>query len=541
LLFTSTIISSDGALIAIFYFSANPFASLLNPCPVFLAIALFLYIFNSLILKKMKKITLLLILFSMTAAVNGQSDLLPKFRLQDFSSGYDQPLGIVNCGDSRLFIVERTGKIWICDSAGNKSANPFLDISDSVLTADDEQGLLGLAFDPDYSANRKFYINYISKTGNSRISRFKVSLNNPDSADRSTEYLLLHLGQPFPNHNGGQLQFGPDGYLYASFGDGGDAADPFNNGQDLNTLLGKIIRIDVHNTTGNLRYGIPPTNPFVGMAGHREEIWASGLRNPWRFTFDSQNGNMWIGDVGQNNWEEINFQPSTSTGGENYGWGCWEGAHFFKSNCDANNIPPVFPIAEYPHTTSACSGSIIGGYVYRGQQFPRLMGKYIYTDFCTGVFRTVYKDHDVWVNRYLRTEEPFSYTSFGENMNGDLFVSSASTGEIYAIVDSTIITPSFTAQSENQAMRINSANDGRLLLYPNPNTGEFTVQMSAVKEEILPVTIVNHVGQVILSGNRSLHAGINEWSFSILDLKKGIYFIQVQTEEGTVAKKFSVQ
>jgi len=485
----------------------------------------------------MKKTVLCLILGLTTIAASAQSDQLPVLRLQTFSSGYDEPLGIANCGDSRLFIVERKGKIWICDSAGNKRATPYLNISDSIKTSGSEQGLLGLVFDRDYVNNGFFYVNYINKKGNTRVSRFKVLPNNPNRADRTSERVLLGVGQPFSNHNGGQLKFGPDGYLYIALGDGGDAADPYNNAQDMTTLLGKILRIDIRAQDPGLKYAIPPTNPFVGKPGHRGEIWASGLRNPWRISFDSKNGNLWISDVGQNYWEEINFQPATSKGGENYGWSCWESSHFFKTNCDAAGSYPTFPVAEYPHAlTASCSGSITGGYVYRGQLFPKMAGKYIYADFCSGVFRAVYKDHGVWVNRYLTTQNPFSYSSFGEDMNRELYVSSASTGEILMLVDSSTAFPRFASPKNYSGVR----NLDEISLFPNPNTGEFIVQLTAIKKESFPVKIINQLGQEMMSENKTVEAGENEWNFSVAGLEKGIYFIHVLSSEGTVTRKFSV-
>lgn len=487
----------------------------------------------------MKKITLVFIML-LAVSVKAQTDKLPKLRLQEFSEGYMEPLGIENAGDSRLFIVERGGKIWICDSNGTKSAKPFLNISSLVGTADDEQGLLGLAFDPDYSINGFFYVNYTDHNGDTHISRFKVSNGNPNKAKMSTELNLLTIDQPFVNHNGGCLRFGQNAYLYIALGDGGDAGDPFNNAQDPTTLLGKMLRIDVRtaDATMGTNYSIPPTNPFVNTSGYRPEIWATGLRNPWRFSFDALNGDLYIGDVGQNLWEEINFQPASSMGGENYGWSCWEGAHFYKSDCDANATPATFPIAEYPHTDAAdCSGTVISGFVYRGTQFPNMYGKLIYADFCTGDFRTVYKKHNVWQNRFLTTEEPFEYTSFGTDINGELYVTDIGGGEILHVVDSAEL----GLRSSNQSGFKPSQTIDELTLFPNPNSGQFTVEFNTSQRGKYTVTITNQIGQLVLSETKPAEIGVNQWIFSSDKFLNGIYVLQIATPEGAIYKKFSVQ
>jgi len=484
----------------------------------------------------MRKINLifgLLLAAAVTKAQTGQINRLPAIRLDDFSKGYDQPVGIENAGDSRLFIVERTGRIWICNASGQKSIMPFLNISDSITSAGFEQGLLGLAFDPNYSVNGYFYVNYTNKDGNTRVSRFEVNPQNPNRAVRSSEQVFLKVHQPFINHNGGCMRFS-EGYLYIALGDGGDAGDPFNNAQNMSKYLGKILRIDVTHGANGRRYAIPPTNPYLGMPSCLPEIWAFGLRNPWRFSFDALNDNMWIGDVGQDSWEEINFQPA-GVGGRNYGWGCWEGAHFFKKNCEGfNDVPATFPIAEYEHIISpVCGGTVIGGFVYRGSLFPRMYGKYIYTDYCTGIMRAIYRDHDVWVNRFLSKEEPGQYTSFGEDMNHELYLADIAEGEIYHVVDSSAMVPKFGSGSFPQSDNIS--------LFPNPNTGQFTVQITAPQKETYTIKVTTLTGQEIMTETKLAEIGSNEWIFSSDRLVKGIYLFQVITKEGTLTKKFSVQ
>ncbi len=484
----------------------------------------------------MKKITLLFVMLLGATIARSQNNQLPKIKLEDFSEGFDQPLGIENAGDSRLFIVERTGRIWICDANGTKSTVPFLNISDRITTNGGEQGLLGLAFDPNYSANGYFYVNYTNVNGNTRISRFKVKANNADQADNNSEVIFLTVHQPFINHNGGSLRFS-EGYLYIALGDGGDAADPYNNAQNTNTLLGKILRIDVTHGSHGKHYSIPPTNPFVGMSGYRPEIWATGLRNPWRFSFDDLTDDMWIGDVGQDEWEEIDFQPA-GEGGLNYGWGCWEGAHFFKDNCNPNSTHATFPISEYEHIVSpGCGGTVIGGFVYRGSNYPKMYGKYVYVDYCTGIMRAIYKDHGVWVNRYLTTEEPLQYTAFGEDMNGELYLTDITEGEIYHVIDSSVVVQRFSSGNS-----FTQSPDGKnVSLFPNPNKGEFTVQINAAQKENYIVTISNELGQELLTEKKTVQEGLNEWSFSSEKFTKGIYIFQLRTTEGIISKKFSVQ
>jgi glucose/arabinose dehydrogenase len=281
-----------------------------------------------------------------TATVTQTRAQLPVLELEEFSEGYTMPVDIANAGDSRLFIVEQPGKIWVCDTAGTKSAQPFLDITDRVFNEGSEQGLLGLAFHPDYANNGYFYVNYTNLDANDQVSRFSVSNNDPNIADPNSEMVMLNILDPFPNHNGGCMKFGPkDGYLYISFGDGGRGGDPFNNAQNISVLLGKILRLDVD---GAEPYAIPSTNPFINQAGAAPEIWAMGLRNPFRFSFDRQTGDLWIGDVGQNKWEEVDLQRANSPGGENYGWDCTEGHHLFPlSDCNAN-LDLTGPIVDYP-------------------------------------------------------------------------------------------------------------------------------------------------------------------------------------------------
>lgn len=295
---------------------------------------------------------------------------------------FDRPLGLTHAGDQsgRIFVTEQGGSIYVFDKDSTVSQKDlFLDISGQVERGGNDQGLLGLAFHPDYLSNGHFFVNYIEAgTGNTIISRFTVS-GDPNQADSGSEMKLMEIGQPQADHNGGDLVFGPDGYLYIALGDGGGAGDPEANGQDRTTLLGAILRIDVDNTGDERLYSIPSDNPFAGNSeGFREEIFAYGLRNPWRISFDTETGELWAADVGQKKWEEINIIQS----GKNYGWNVFEGTECYSPDLGCNESDYEPPVFEYGHEPD--NGSITGGYVYRGTAMEGLIGRYIYADFLSG-------------------------------------------------------------------------------------------------------------------------------------------------------------
>ena len=354
----------------------------------------------------------------------------PRVELQQVASGLDLPVAITHAGDSRLFITLQRGRVVIYDGT-RILPTAFLDIRSLVFCGDGgscgERGLLSVAFDPRYSENGRFFVYYTDRQGDLVIARYNVSADR-DRADPSSAVILLEIPhQQFSNHNGGQMQFGPDGYLYAGTGDGGSGGDPGNNAQNLDSLLGKLLRIDV---SGD-RYTVPPSNPFV--PGGRGEIWAYGLRNPWRFTFDRVTGDLWIADVGQGLWEEVNFQPSASRGGENYGWRRMEGTHCFNpsSNCQTSTTLTL-PVLEYDHSAGACS--VTGGYRYRGTRFYRLYATYIYADFCNGrIFGARQQANGSW-SPTLLIDAPFNVSSFGEDLSGELYVASYG-GSIHRLVD----------------------------------------------------------------------------------------------------------
>lgn len=327
------------------------------------------------------------------------------------TSGLARPLFVTTPpGDPRLFVVDQPGEIFIYQD-GKMLDAPFLDIKEKVNDSANEQGLLGLAFHPDYAENGYFFINYTAADGSTNVVRYHVRADNPNLADLDSEMLVIRIEQPYANHNGGMVVFGPDGYLYIGMGDGGSAGDPQNNGQDPSTLLGAMLRIDINTEP----YAIPPDNPFADGSQGRPEVWAYGVRNPWRFSFDRETGDLYMGDVGQNQYEEINFQPANSTGGENYGWNIYEGRHSFEgSQLDGT----ISPIIEYSHSIGC---SVTGGYVYRGSELPELDGVYLYADYCGGTIFWLRSSNGSWEgNVFMNTDSPIS--SFGEDANGEIYV-----------------------------------------------------------------------------------------------------------------------
>jgi hypothetical protein len=340
----------------------------------------------------------------------------------------------------RLFVVQRLGLIKIIVD-GAPQAEPFLDIS-SLVSQDPELGILSIAFAPDYATSRKFYVYYTAVgTRAVTLAQFLRDEGNPNIADPSSRRTLLTIPHPQPNHNGGQLQFGPDGYLYMADGDAGGQNDPYRNGQNLETLPGKLMRIDPFRGEP---YAIPPNNPFVGQPPKRPEIFAYGFRNPWRFSFDRLTGDLTLGDVGQNLWEEIDFAPLASGGGNgaNFGWSCWEATHIFRLNLECNpppvQVPPVF---EYPHGARGCS--ITGGYVVRDPGLPSLQGRYLFGDYCTG---QTYTKALQSMGDDVPTGLPAiaGLASFGEDACGHIYALSNTNGSVYRVRDTSSPPPSCT-------------------------------------------------------------------------------------------------
>ena len=388
------------------------------------------------------------ILFIFPILLFGQSPSLSSIEIAD---GFKKPLFITSypTDSNLLYVVEQAGRIIVIEN-GEKLKRPFLDIKKQVVNPNrpgDERGLLGFAFHPNHTKNGKFYINYMNNDGYTVVSEFTVK--NKQRANHSSERILFDLKQPFSNHNGGHMAFGPDGYLYISIGDGGKSGDPNNAGQDLNTIFGKVIRIDVNQTP----YGIPKSNPYYGQENKRGEIWAWGLRNVWRFSFDRKNGDIFYGDVGQNKWEEINYEPAKSKGGVNYGWRIMEARHCYNPEDNCNESGLTQPILEYPNDANymrTLTGmdqpdvdgcSVTGGYVYRGKQIKGLQGTYLFGDYCSGNVWSFKVENGKAVEFQNRTEEinlaegEFTnyISSFGEDADGELYIIDYN-GGVYKII-----------------------------------------------------------------------------------------------------------
>jgi uncharacterized repeat protein (TIGR01451 family) len=421
------------------------------------------------------------------------------------ATGFIHPVQVTHAGDgsNRLFVVEQGGLIWIVKE-GTVLPAPFLDASALITDASHEQGLLGLAFHPDYESNGLFYLNYTrAGDGATMVANGKVSAANPDLADPNSVSELLTISQPFSTHNAGQLMFGPDdGYLYVSVGDGGSWDDPFNNAQDTNTLLGAVLRLDVD---GGAPYVIPPDNPFVGVDG-QDEIWAYGLRNPWRFSFDRETGDLYIGDVGQDHWEEIDYQAAGSPGGLNFGWSCKEGTHDYILGPGCATAELTEPIAEYSHQVGQ---SVTGGFVYRGTAYPTLEGRYFYADFVQGKIWSLYKvssNPDGFSEPELELDSGLSISAFGEDEAGELYVVDWGGGDIRRLADASQVAPLLTT-SRKQASSP-SVNPTEVLTYTIRlvNTGR-------VEDSATALTDVVPAGLTYVPG--SLWASEGTWDDSL--------------------------
>ena len=343
---------------------------------------------------------------------------------------FTQPVDLQDArdGSNRLYVVEQQGIIYGFENdSKTQERKVFLDIHERVRSQNEEEGLLGLAFHPHYKDNGYFYVDYMAdKPLRTVISRFKRSINDPQKADPNSELIILEVEQPYINHNGGQVAFGPDGYLYISFGDGGAGGDPYNNGQSLKILLGKILRIDVDHPQLGKNYGIPSDNPFVGHSEALGEIYAFGLRNPWRFSFDPVTKKMWVADVGQNRLEEIDIVDK----GKNYGWNIMEGKSCFNPSTNCNEEGLVLPIWDYPRDEGKC---VTGGFVYRGKKFPELVGQYIYGDFVSGrLWKMKYDFKHPPVNELMVYAPNLFPSSFGIDKNNEIYICSYS-GQIFQL------------------------------------------------------------------------------------------------------------
>ncbi len=371
-----------------------------------------------------------------------------------FASGYTRPCDMRSIGDDRIFVVEQTGRIKILHTDGTQNLTPFLNISDRVDANDSEKGLLGLAFPPNYAETGYFFVNYTRTESGvlyTQISRFSRDPENPDLALADSELLLLNYVQDFSNHNGGQIEFGPlDGYLYIGSGDGGSGGDPNNRAQNVNSFLGKMLRIDINTEP----YAIPDDNPFVGANG-LDEIWSYGLRNPWKFAFDSQTGDLYIGDVGQSNREEVNFEPAGTAGGTNYGWRCFEGtAPYNTQNCQGplSYQAPVFDYA-WGNGPNGFRCSVTGGRIYRGEIFTNLVGKYIFADYCSNEYWVTWQENGDW-NMVNKGGFTSGSVAFGEDSQGGLYVIRGSNGTIFKLTEQCSLLGAEITQSNDYELSV---------------------------------------------------------------------------------------
>ncbi len=459
----------------------------------------------------------LVITFFVFISYFGQSQTIS---LQSFGTGFVSPVEITNAGDSRLFVVQKGGLIRILNANGTVNSTPFLDLS-SLVSTNSERGLLGLAFHPNYATNGYFFVNYTNTAGNTVIARYSVNSGNPDIAD-TTGTILMTISQPYSNHNGGSIKFGPDGFLYIGMGDGGSGGDPQGYSQNLSLTntnvaanpsriyLGKMLRIDVNTTAPGLNYGFPSTNPFVNEAG-KQEIWAIGLRNPWKFSFNRLNGDLWIADVGQDAVEEINkiVNPLPNTA-INFGWRCYEGnSNYNTSGCAASSTM-TFPFVQYARFGGACS--VTGGYFYSGSAYPNFQNKYFFTDYCDNKIRMV---NSAGVITTTTSFSGNNFVTFGEDMNGELYIAGITSGTIFKIIDSSLGTSEF----ENNDFSI----------YPNPAKGYFNIKSNA-SNLVTKIDVFDLTGKLLFS--KKLNAN-PENSFDTNLLSKGIYLVSIEATDGT--------
>jgi glucose/arabinose dehydrogenase len=371
-------------------------------------------------------------LFAEQPAVPEADASWPTLELQLITDGLERPTHAIHAGDGsgRLFVVEKAGRIVIVRD-GTLQTAPFLDIRDRVNALGSEQGLLSVAFPPDYASKGYFYVNYTDSDGDTVVARYRLAgADTPDQADPASEQVLLRVTQPYGNHNGGQIAFGPDGFLYIGMGDGGAAGDPQNYAQRPGELLGSMLRIDVETNPDEATYLVPPDNPFVDDPDYAPETWATGVRNPWRFSFDTATDDMYMADVGQNELEEINVQPA-SGGGENYGWRCFEGTTEFDFSAPPCDDPAfretlTMPVAEYSHDLGC---SVTGGFVYRGEAFPALQGIYFYADYCSGRVWGLRQAGDSWETAQLLNTD-YRIATFGVDEAERLYILSIGGGEL---------------------------------------------------------------------------------------------------------------
>lgn len=444
---------------------------------------------------------------------------------------FNRPLEFQNAGDgsNRLFVVSQTGFIIVFQNYYSVSEfDVFLDITSKVDWGG-EKGLLGLAFHPNYKENGYLFVNYTAPYPlRTVVSRFKVDQNNPNTADPLSEEIIFTTPQPFSNHNGGKIAFGPDGYLYIALGDGGSGGDPQNNAQNLNSPLGKILRIDIDNPSNGKNYGIPDDNPFVNNdEEYLEEIFAFGLRNPWRFTFDPVTGWLWAADVGQNAWEEIDIVQN----GKNYGWRFMEGTHCYNpsQNCDDETLE--HPIWEYPHNNSG-GWTITGGEIYRADPSSYFYGKYIYADFVSGnIWSLFYDGENPPVNELLHSQPGIGIAGFGKDENGNIYLCDLN-GKIFRFEDPVTSVGNDSYKIEGYLLEQN---------FPNPFNSTTQIVFSVPEDQKVKLAIYDSLGaeiKVLFNDQVSAYQGYKvTFDTTGLNLATGIYFYRIETKAGSFVKK----
>lgn len=446
-----------------------------------------------------------------------------KIEIELFATGVSNPVSIKHAGDSRLFVVDRDGLIQIINDKGFVNQEPFLNIQSQVSDAKGERGLLGLAFHPNYASNGYFYVNYVNNDDETIISRFTRSDSNSQVADQQSELILITLPQPYANHNGGELVFDRTGFLLIALGDGGDIGDPEHRSQNLETFFGKLLRIDVDKPQNGKNYGIPEDNPYVDTPNALDEVWASGLRNPWKISIDQTTNDMWIADVGQETFEEINNVPA-SDAGLNFGWRCYEGNHEYNlRDCpDASSL--TFPVAEYSHIDSgAFKCSITGGFRYRGNAQPNLAGIYFFADLCSSEIGMLKQSNDSWTMTFSEAFSDNNWTTFGEDINGELYIAAINSGSIYKIKDATLV--------------LDHQNFSQFKLYPNPVNDELTLDLGTTNRDIYTVQLYTIQGQQIKISAISEN---NSSKIPTRHLAKGLYIMEILDTNGQkTTRKFA--
>ena len=471
---------------------------------------------------------LLVFACAVPAAFSQKVSLVKAFPRLTFNS----PVFLTHAGDgtNRIFVIQQDGNIFVFPNDSSAASDKtFLRITPKLSDISGEQGLLGLAFHPQYAANGYFYVNYTAPNPlRTVVARYHVPSGTPDRADSSSEFKIIEINQPFTNHNGGMLAFGPDGYLYMGMGDGGSANDPDTNGQHMTTLLGKMLRIDVNDTTASVHYRIPPDNPFAGnSSGWKEEIWARGMRNPWRWSFDPPTGVLWVGDVGQDTREEVDI----ITKGGNYGWNIMEGTICRPPTTGCDTAGLILPIKDYTH---ALGIAVTGGYVYRGSRVPFLTGAYVYGDYGSG---------RIWMLRYangsltadsLLLQAPFAISSFGTDQQNELYVVSYATGaSIYRFAGSGTTSagrggdlPSRFALDQNYP---NPFNPSTLIAYRIPGSSHVSLRVF----DILGREVATLVDEVQAAGEHSAAFGGGENA-------SGVYVYRLVTRYGSLVKSMTL-